>query len=140
MIELLPWQQSVIDHLLAAPKSTLGTNRMRNVDHGVMVNFGRRAGHTTLAKYILENFPNACVVVCSDKLPYHDLAQFPESVHSRIFVSTPQEAVGKKTIIEKAVEPLKSAEICIVDNARRFSDWELEPMRNAPWLKYVELA
>jgi hypothetical protein len=113
---------------------------MVNLATGLRINWGRQAGHTTLAIKILEEFPTSCLVVPSDKMPYNDLGRVPAHLRSRVWVSAPAESYAKYDIMEKEFEPLMSSDIVVVDPACRLSNWEIEPIRAAKWRKYLELS
>lgn len=141
---LLPWQEAVMGLILEA----LGG---KNKAH-MKINVGRRGGHTTLAAEVVKRMPDrACTIVPNEAMPYahkQHLAKMLASLEDRIWVSSPLEAVhndgvaGKVTkydILERNFDPLAGKEICIVDGASHFSQWELDPIRLADWKVLVEL-
>jgi hypothetical protein len=136
------WQQAVLDYLEADDSEKFRkvySPRSFNLDFGVRINMGRRQGHSTLAQMILERYPNSVLVLPTETAPYYHKQKYPKELHDRIWVCSPQEAVGKFEIMSRAFEPLKSASILVIDNASFLSEWELETLRAASWLKYVEL-
>lgn len=135
-MELTKWQEAVIDYLSSGSKvPASGTSRTQNLDYGVRVNFGRRAGHTTLAYEILRRFPDACLIVPHEL----DAKRAPAEIRDRVMVSSPGEAHSKRAIMEKNVPVLCNAKILVIDGASRISKWELETLRAAKWDRYVEL-
>jgi hypothetical protein len=132
------WQQAVLEYLEDTTFERfrdLNTPRTYNLEFGIRINMGRRRGHTSLAQMVLEKFPDAVMVVPTEVMR----KRLPKELHDRIWVCSPQEAIGKADIISKIFEPLKSGKILIIDNASYLSEWELETLRAGSWDKYVEL-
>lgn len=147
VLELEPniWQLSVLDQIQDPPnqalreqmRATISTGAF-NLSLGIRVNYGRRAGHTTLAAMILERFPEAIVVVPERQLGI--IRRYAPMHTDRIIPARFPDTHEKFAIMSKSEGPWNEASICVVDNASMFTEWELAPLRSAYWDHYIELA
>lgn len=141
---LTPWQQAILDLVL----EELAKGRKRHI----IINAGRRAGHTTLAAALLQSTKgHSCAIVPNKDMPYahkQHLVKLLDGNDESVWVSTPLEAepndgvvstVTKYDIIDRTFEPLRGKELCVIDGASHYSQWELDPIRMAEWTVLVEL-
>lgn len=156
------WQDALVTTVVARLGSrqldgfrALYSPRAFNMDFGVRVNYGRRAGHSTVARRLLNQFDGSVLVVpTTNAPPFADEARHAaelkregrEDLIERIWPSRPLDIVSidgsgltRQDVIEKTFAPLKGASICIVDAASRLSEDELEILRATSWRAYVEL-
>lgn len=148
-----PWYDSVVEYVVGglsprlARLADMGSNRTRNVDYGIRVNFGRRQGHTTLAQMLASEFDDVVVIVHHEEDEKRFVKPNTELLQPRVWVSrpldiVPQEASGwsRDDVVNRAYPPLKDARVCVVDGASGMSLDELELLRAAKWGAYIELS
>jgi hypothetical protein len=155
-----PWQWAVIWELI---RDRQAFDQMRssytphtfNTNYGVRASFGRRAGHSSLARVLLASLHKAMLVVPSSEPPFSRKPQHVRALEDagrpdladKIWVSRPVDIVaaieGEPTrddLLEKRLSPFSDADYCIVDDAAYMSQDELRLLRSIPWNRYIELA
>jgi len=135
------WQASVIEYLLLERDETTSyAPRELNMELGWQAQTPRQYGQTFLAAVILKELPSVMVVPTDiDKKRILNKYKWLQDREGMILVSKHLEREQKRAVMERKIPPLDKAGICIVDGASRLSQWELEPLRCADWIKYVEL-
>lgn len=160
---VIGWQDAVyqlmLDRLVSPDLKVFRATvspRTFNMSHGVRINAGRRAGHSTLARKILAELDAVVLVVPTNaEPPYSDKARHEaelrktghEDLANHIWVSRPLDIAPmrggieliKSDVLQKTFAPIQGKEICVVDAASRFSEDEIEVLRATPWAMYVEL-
>ena len=155
-----PWMVAAIDTLMEMDRTGhQGTNRDYNMQHGLRVFWGQDGAHKLFADILLVGISSSCLVLPSQTMPFADKQRHTKEIRgvcvsddryeeakSRIWVSEPLDIIPttesllvRSDVLEKTFNPLHDADTCIVCDAGRLSTDELELLRCAEWLRYIEL-